>query len=164
MGAVIAFELARQLLREGRPMPFHLSVSGRSAPQFGDGGKRLYALPDAELIEELRGLNGTPPELLDHPEVMELMLPLLRADFAVCQKYAHAPGPILPTPITAFGGLQDAGVSRPRLEGWREQTSGAFKVRLLPGDHFFLNTARPALLRALAQELHALAQAAPARG
>jgi medium-chain acyl-[acyl-carrier-protein] hydrolase len=162
MGAVIGFELARRLLREGGPLPRHLSVSGRSAPQFIDTGKKLYALPDDELIEELRGLNGTPPELLAHPELMELMLPLLRADFAVCQKYTHSPEPKLPVPITAFGGLQDTNVPREELEGWREQTTAAFKARLLPGDHFFVNTMRPTLLRALTQELHALATAVAA--
>jgi medium-chain acyl-[acyl-carrier-protein] hydrolase len=154
MGAMIAFELARRLRREGRALPLHVFVSGRSAPQLNRSHKLIHNLPEPELIEELKHLNGTPREVLEHPELMELMLPILRADFSVCDTYEYREEPPLDCPITAFGGLQDSGVPRANLEAWREQTSAAFMLRMLPGDHFFLHSNESLLLRLLASELH----------
>lgn len=156
MGAMIAFELARLLRREGRAGPLRLFVSGRSAPQLNRTHAPLHDLPQPELLRELGRLNGTPREVLEHPELMELMLPILRADFSVCDTYEYREEPPLDCPITAFGGLQDAGVPRRNLEAWREQTSGAFTLRMLPGDHFFLHSDESLLLRLLATELHQL--------
>jgi len=92
-------------------------------------------------------------EVLENVELMELLLPILRADFAVCETYVYEADDPLDCPISAFGGLQDEYVSRESLGAWREQTSGSFSLRMFPGDHFYLNTERPLLLRALAQEL-----------
>lgn len=160
MGAMISFELARKLREQGRPQPVHLFVSGRRAPQLPNRDTMSYNLPEAELGQELLRLNGTPREVLEHPELMELMLPLLRADFSVVETYVYRPGVPLDCPLTAFGGLRDAEVSREQLEAWREQTTGEFTLRMLPGDHFFLNDpqSQALLLRALAKDLHDLPQ------
>jgi medium-chain acyl-[acyl-carrier-protein] hydrolase len=153
MGALTAFELARQLRRAGGPEPLHLFVSGSRAPQLPRTDPLTYDLPEPEFVAELRRLNGTPHEVLEHPELMTLMLPLLRADFEAVQTYSYTPEPPLACPLTAFGGLQDRDVQREQLEAWREQTTGAFSVRMFPGDHFFLNSAEPLLLTVIAQEL-----------
>ncbi|MBA3805834.1 MAG: thioesterase, partial [Acidobacteria bacterium] len=157
MGASISFELARRLRREGAPGPLHLFVSGRSAPQLDRNYPSLHALPRAELLEELKRLNGTPREVLEHAELMELLLPILRADFSICDTYKHAEEPPLNCPITVFGGLEDSFIPRPRLEAWRVQTAAAFTLRMLPGDHFFLHSQKSLLLRLLAAELQRLA-------
>lgn len=166
MGAIIAFELARACRRRGLPLPRALFVSGRRAPQLPERDPITYNLPEPELIAELRRLGGTPQEVLEHPELMRLMLPLLRADFEVIETYRYEPEPPLDCSLTAFGGLEDAEVTPPELDAWGAQTTRAFTRRLLPGDHFFLHTARPTLLAALAQDLNRLAQAArgPATG
>jgi medium-chain acyl-[acyl-carrier-protein] hydrolase len=156
MGALLAFELARQLRREGRAQPLRLFVSGRSAPQLNRSHAPIYDLPQPELLQELQRLNGTPREVLEHPELMELMLPLLRADFSVCDTYEYTEEPPLDCSLTAFGGLQDTGVPRRNMEAWREQTNASFTLRMLPGDHFFLHSNEALLLRLLASELHLL--------
>ncbi|HEX8129278.1 MAG TPA: alpha/beta fold hydrolase [Pyrinomonadaceae bacterium] len=153
MGAMIAFELARHLRASGNPQPVHLFVSGRRAPQIPRAPRVRYDAPEPEFIEELRALEGTPPEVLSHPELMQLMLPLLRADFSVVHTYAYAPAPPLDCPITAIGGLQDEEANREQLEAWREHTNASFKARMLQGGHFFLNNERALLLRLIAQEL-----------
>jgi medium-chain acyl-[acyl-carrier-protein] hydrolase len=102
---------------------------------------------------ELRRLNGTPREVFEDEELRQIMLPLLRADFAVYETYGYSNEPPLNCPISAFGGSQDHRVSRGDLEAWRDQTSVPFSLRMFPGDHFFLNTTQPALLRVLSQEL-----------
>ena len=154
MGAIISFELARLRARRGEPEPLHLFISARGAPQTPASERITYNLPEPEFIEQLRTLGGTPAEALEHPELLQLMLPLLRADFGVCQTYEYRPGPKLNCPVTAWGGLGDREVSSQSLAGWGEQTTGRFTLRMLPGDHFFLHTSRPLLLQTLSQELY----------
>ncbi len=153
MGALIAFELARELRRAEGPEPVQLFVSGRSGPQTPRRNAVTYNLPEPAFIERLRHLNGTPREVLEEPEMMQLMIPLLRADFEVSQTYTYTPGSPLACPITAFGGTEDSQVRPEDIAAWREETSAAFSVRMLPGDHFFVNTARPSLLQTIAEEL-----------
>ena len=153
MGAWIGYELARRLREAGRPEPLHLFVSGCRAPQLPDKRDVTYDLPDPEFIEELRRLNGTPSEVLEHEELLHLLLPLLRADFAVTETYTYSEGPPLGCPLTAVGGLQDKEVTREHLIHWREMTTGAFSLHMLPGDHFFLHASHDALLEIITRQL-----------
>jgi medium-chain acyl-[acyl-carrier-protein] hydrolase len=160
MGALIAFELARRLREAGRPEPAHLLVSGCRAPQLPDTRDDTYDLPDPEFVEELRRLRGTPPEVLEYEELLRLMLPLLRADFAVAQTYRYSEGPPLGCPLTAVGGLRDEEVTRAHLTPWRELTAGPFSLHMLPGDHFFLRASQDVLLEVIARQLVPLRDAA----
>lgn len=152
MGSLLSFELARAMRRNYGLEPRHLFASGRQAPSLTNSEAQTYNLPESEFIEAVRRMSGTPAEVLENPELMQLILPQLRADFEVCDTYTYTPEPPLSCPITAFGGLQKC-VKLEELEAWREHTSGAFTIRRFPGDHFFLNTSQPLLLRVLAREL-----------
>jgi medium-chain acyl-[acyl-carrier-protein] hydrolase len=154
MGGLVSFELARLLRKKYGLNPAHLFVSGYRAPQVPDPDPPIHALPEPEFLEELRRLNGTPEAVLENAELMQLLLPALRADFAVIETYAYIPESPLDCPITAFGGLQDREVSCDDLEAWREQTNAAFSLQTLPGDHFFLHSAQPLLLQSLSQKLY----------
>lgn len=156
MGAWIGFELARRLQNKHRVEPLHLFVSGAGAPHVPSRELPLHALPEAELREALGGLNGTPKELLESEELMQLMLPILRADFAVCETYTYRNGSVLNCPITAFGGLQDRRLYRSDIKAWSAETNSSFSMHMFPGDHFFLHTAGPLLLPLLAAELNRL--------
>lgn len=156
MGAMISFELARQLRRERGAEPAHLFVSGRRAPHLPRTEPITYNLPDDEFIRELARLNGTSREVLEHLELMQLMIPHLKADFALSQCYSYAPEPPLGSPLTAFGGLEEKDITREEMEAWREHTTGAFKVRMFPGDHFFLHSSQSLLLQILSRELSSL--------
>jgi medium-chain acyl-[acyl-carrier-protein] hydrolase len=153
LGALVSFELAHKLRETPGTGPVHLFVSGRRAPQVADTDPIIYNLPEPEFIEELRKLNGTPDEALKDPELMELMIPLLRADFEICESYTYASKPPLECPLTAFGGLQDKGVTREQVEMWRDHTVRSFSVRMMRGDHFFLHSYESILLGALFREL-----------
>lgn len=153
MGALIAFELAR-LLRSGEGVgPSSLFVAGCRAPHIPDPDPPMHASPDPEFIAHLRELKGTPEEVLSHPELMALVLPLLRADFEAVETYRYADAPPLGCPVSAYGGLRDPAVTRERLEGWRAQTTANFVMRMFDGDHFFIHQAAPQLLRVLGREL-----------
>lgn len=145
MGALIQFELARELWKKQNKQPVHLFASSSRAPQFPNRDRISYDLAEPEFIEELRHLNGTPPEVLEHKELMALMLPLLRADFAVSQTYFCLEERQLSCPLSALGGEADPSVSIDELEGWGKQTTGAFSLQMFPGDHFYLHGSETAL-------------------
>jgi medium-chain acyl-[acyl-carrier-protein] hydrolase len=153
LGGLVCFELARELRRQSGVQPVRLFVSAARAPQIPPRHRPVHALPEREFLEELRRLNGTSGEVLENAEIMQIMLPLLRADFAVFETYAYSPEPPLNCGISSFGGLQDHRVVREDLDAWRDQTSASFSLRMFPGDHFFLNATQPLLLQVLSQEL-----------
>ncbi len=150
MGGLIAFEVTRCLRRLGlRPM--HLFISGARAPHLPDLDPPIHNLPQIEFIEELRRFNGTPTTILENAELMELLLPTLRADFAVLETYIYTPEPPLSCPITVFGGLEDEIVNQDELKAWKEHTNQTFCLQMLPGNHFFLQQERVRLLEFISQ-------------
>ena len=153
MGGLVSYEFARRLHQEKQPEPFQLFVSGCSAPHEVIVDESTYNLPAPEFIAELRRLQGTPAEVLDNAELMQLMMPIIRADFKASQTYKYISGPPLECSLRAFGGLKDESVPREKVEAWSEHTRGLFRVQMLPGDHFFLNTSESLLTRIIAQEL-----------
>ena len=153
MGALLAFELTRELRRRNLPLPLHLFVSGRRAPHLEGRRRPLHALPSPELHDELRALQGTPAAVLDDAELMALVEPILRADFEVCETYGYASGEPLDPPLSVFGGAADPEASVEELEGWREHSTRFRGVRLLPGNHFYLHDQWDALMREMLDAL-----------
>ncbi len=151
MGALIAFELARGLRAAGSPLPGALWVSSHRAPQLPNPDRTHHLLSDSQLAEKIRRLGGTPPAVLEHPELLELILPTLRADFEVLDTYEYRAGPPFDIPVVALGGLNDLPLPRSQLEPWGEQTRGAFSVRMFPGGHFYLQSMAPLFLGTLQQ-------------
>lgn len=139
LGAVIAFETARYLKKTADLSPVHLFVSGRIAPQTPETREKIHHLPDDEFIESLKRMGGTPEQLFENKELMELILPAVRADFQMVETYRYEPSEFLRYPITAFGGLSDPLVSRENLCAWESLTKGKFTAHFLAGDHFFVN-------------------------
>lgn len=113
----------------------------------------IYDLPDPEFVNELRRLGGVPVEVLDNAELLQLLLPLLRANFAVTQTYRYLEGLPLRCRITAVGGQQDENVTREQLASWQELTRGDFSFHRLPGSHFFLHTSKAMMLEIIAHKL-----------
>ncbi|MDJ0592503.1 MAG: beta-ketoacyl synthase N-terminal-like domain-containing protein [Pleurocapsa sp. MO_226.B13] len=153
MGALLSFELVRELRRQNCPLPVHLFVSGRNAPQLPDLKPPIHHLPDSQFIEKIKGFNGTPKDILQDQKLMQQYLPALRADFALLETYFYANEPPFDFPITAFGGLEDLQVSQAELTAWEKQTKAEFNLQMFAGDHFFLHSARQELLQAISQKL-----------
>lgn len=153
MGALIAFELSHHLRWSAGVSPEHLFASGCPAPHLRSTRRPTSELPDAELVRELHRLNGTPPEVLDNPELLEIVLPLVRADLAVVDTYRYAERPPLPCPITGLGGIEDPDALTTELQAWDRQTAAAFTMQMFPGDHFYLHGARASVLQQLVHDL-----------
>ena len=153
LGALLAFEVTRALRRTGGPLPMVLFASAHHAPHLSDPQPPLRDLSQEALINELRRLGGTPQEVLDCQELMELILPTLRADFSLTETYQFRPEAPLPCPIVALAALQDRRSPPAGVAAWEAHTSAAFRLRLFPGDHFFIQQNRAAVVRGLTEEL-----------
>jgi medium-chain acyl-[acyl-carrier-protein] hydrolase len=145
IGALIAFELTRELRRRGSPMSEHLFVSACPAPQISDTD-RISDLPESEFFNRLQQLNGTPPDVMSHTDLMALMVPTLRADFALRDTYRYVSDSPLPCSISAFAGREDGNARVESIEPWREETDRQFRQWVLPGGHFFLRDVQNPLL------------------
>jgi medium-chain acyl-[acyl-carrier-protein] hydrolase len=140
MGALISFELARELRRRGFAAPQRLLVSGHAAPNLHSGKPPIFNLPEESFIEEIRKMGGTARELLDNPEAMRLFCSVLRADFEMVDTYEYRAEEPLSCPITVYSALQDSEAPVESLHVWQEHTSASCKVRMFPGDHFFIHS------------------------
>jgi medium-chain acyl-[acyl-carrier-protein] hydrolase len=147
MGAILCFELALQLRKQGAPTPACMFVSAHRAPQEPRHGPICHRLPEPEFREVIRRFDGTPEPVLENEELLQIMLPVLRADFTACETYNYIPAEPFDCPIHALAGLDDARVPSRSLEGWREHTNGLFTMDLLPGGHFYIQSASDQLTR-----------------
>ncbi len=159
MGAAIAFELVRLLRRENRPLPAALLVSGARAPRFRLGHVPPPEPSEEEFLKDLDRLEGLPASVRENEALLRIVLPALQADTALYRSYVYSEEPPLECPIRAYGGQDDPNVRREHLEGWREQTTASFALHMMPGGHFFLETAREAFLGALSEDLADLLRA-----
>ncbi|MFM7363677.1 MAG: thioesterase II family protein [Cuspidothrix sp.] len=153
MGALIGFELIRLLRSAYNFYPLYLFIAARGAPQSPNQNLPISQLPDADFLVEIAEFNGTPLAVLENTELMEIFLPIMRADFTLLESYIYRKEPPLDCPITAFGGLQDQSVSYNSLLAWQVETIADYSLQMIEGDHFFMNTAIITLLNSVSQYL-----------
>ncbi|RON47316.1 thioesterase [Pseudomonas frederiksbergensis] len=154
LGALMACELAHALRALGCPEPVALFASGTAAPTMRADYDRGFAEPktDAELIDQLRTLNGTSEEVLANEELMSLTLPILRADFLLCGRFQPVQRPLLKCPVHVLGGKADKATTE-QLIGWSKETHGSFSVDMLAGGHFFIHEHEAKVLRVIKDQL-----------
>lgn len=148
LGALLSFELARELRRRGGPAPEHLFVSARRAPHLVNPDP-MHGLSDTQFIDRLRRMEGTPEAVLKEPELLQLFMPVLRADLSVNDTYVPGEEAPLDLPISAFGGTIDGRAAPAEIEAWREYTQREFSVVFFPGGHFYFKNDPEPLLRAM---------------
>lgn len=156
LGGRLGFEVVRELRRHGAPPPLRLYVGGCRPPDTVDPPDAyvgLWRLGERELVARLVELRGMPEELPAEPELLDLVLPAVRSDFAWLDGYGYRPEPPLPMPIVAFAGAADPVVPPLDMLGWARHTSAGFSLRTEPGDHFFLGQARDRLAAAIRADL-----------
>jgi len=154
LGAIVAYEVACRLRERGHTL-YHLFVSANVAPQYPDPNPPIHRLPPDAFLQELRRLNGMPAAVLACAELLEIVLPVVRADFTLVETYRYEPRPPLACPITVFGGTRDPRTTAEGLSAWRAQTTGAFEHVTVPGDHFFFDSARAEILAKVSRVLAA---------
>ncbi|WP_281558771.1 alpha/beta fold hydrolase [Thalassomonas sp. RHCl1] len=140
LGSRVAFELMTRLKAQGLPLPVHFIASGSRGPQAKAKENTTYHLPDDAFMAELENLNGTPKAVLENKELMELFLPLLRADFEIAETYQYTSNITFDCPLTVLGGKQDSKITQEHLQGWQDFFALPADIQILPGDHFFIDS------------------------
>ena len=155
-GAVLGFEVIRELRRRGLPQPFLLIPAGRRGPQIESRKAPISSLPDATFVEALRRDHGAHiNHVLDIWELKELFLPQIRADYKVSEAYCFSVEQPLVCPILAFSGASEDDLDADELNAWAAQTSGGFRSLRFPGDHFFIRQSRSQVTKAIRREIFA---------
>ncbi len=143
MGSVIAFELYYKIKENNLPGPRHIFFSGRGAPHCSREGKKVFHLmPDDEFREEMIKLGGTASEFFEHPELLEVFLPLLKNDLKVNESYEYTEKPSkLECNVTVLNGLQDEDVKVDEVEEWKQHSAEGYRctIQHFAGGHFFIN-------------------------
>lgn len=142
MGTILAFELARRFSTRHWRRPTTLIVSGRRAPHLPARRPAYWALPEEEFLASIAALNGTPAAMLDQPDLRQLFLPALRADFELTERYTPPSGSPLNCAIEVFFGADDPEINIDEATAWQRWTTGSCVVRPFPGDHFYLSNGR----------------------
>jgi len=153
MGALLAFELARSVRKHAAREPDHLFVAGAKAPQVKETEIETHKLPDPEFVCRLRELEGTEAEIFSQPDLLELLIPIVRSDFECVETYCYRDETPLSCAVSAYGGLMDGGCPLQDQRRWHEVTTGAFSLRMLPGNHFFVLNSRAELVTAIWADL-----------
>jgi medium-chain acyl-[acyl-carrier-protein] hydrolase len=158
MGALIAFELILRLRETSSPLPLHLFVSSFRAPHLQDPDPVSPDLPEPQFIEKLQQYDGINEAVFMNSELIEIFLPILRADFSLLDSYQYKENEPLACPITVFGGLTDPKINRMEISSWNRLTTGDFNCHFFPGGHFFINESQTEMLsymnRYLAQSIN----------
>lgn len=154
MGALVVYELARELRRRGASAPRALLLSGFRAPGGTSPMTKYLDLPDEEFVARVGERYGAiPSAILADKGLLDLYLPALRADFQLLSDYRHIDEEPLQCPFYLYNGQSDALIEPASLEGWQSKTTETCSRRWFPGAHFYLREQRAAVLRALAEDL-----------
>lgn len=159
LGGLVAFELARACSQDHAPVPRHLFISATNAPQTKPNRPDVTRMDDQALKARLREYNGTPAEILENHELMELLLPCIRADLTLLQNYRYETRPRLRVPITLLAGTEDPHLVHAELPTWRNETNANFCQHYFTGNHFYLQPEREKVLALLRETLIDLAEA-----
>ena len=152
-GALVCFEMVRELRSRSSQLPFHLCVSGAKAPQLLDDGAAIHRMADPKLIDQVRSLGGTQAGVLDDGELVAALLPSLRADFQALETYQYTETAPFDFPILALGAVADSQVDRASLQAWAQHTTVGFTLEMFPGNHFFIHQAEKSMLQIIAAAL-----------
>jgi surfactin synthase thioesterase subunit len=153
LGAAVAYETARCIERTGKKVSC-LIVSGRQAPHLKSKMMPISQQSDLEFIASLKRLGGTAKEVLANPELLEILVPMIKSDFAMSETYVGSTLSGLTCPVWAIGSKDDIWLDSNSLNLWNYVTTGQFETKWFEGDHFYLNSSSQAdLLLFISEEL-----------
>jgi len=153
MGAMVAFDLTKKLADNSAHTPVHLFLSGLASPWMRVAGKQIYDLPDHDFLCEIKKLGGIPSDILENSDILEILIPAIRADLEAAHHWRIDKCCDLGIPVTIFGGADDTGIPLEALADWASFTSMDIEINLHPGNHFFIHHEFPAIIDSIRHHL-----------
>lgn len=139
MGGSLAAEWVIRLQKEGLPLPICLFISA-SEPTHKVWRPSCSNLSLKEFRNFVFKNGGTPKEVLQNEELMEIFEPILRADYAVLENWIPKPVRPIHIPIVAFAGIEDHVVPPNVVSEWKIFAASSWRLSLVPGNHFFIQS------------------------
>jgi medium-chain acyl-[acyl-carrier-protein] hydrolase len=163
LGAHISFYLTRHLRKYDLPCPMHMFISAARAPHLTEPNHDAlhYKMEDKEFIDKLIELGGMVEEVLQNKEILEIVLPILRADIEMLNTMEYIDEEPLSSGMTVLHGEFDKRVSREDAEAWSKHTSHVFHLKMIAGKHLFINTHQAQVIELINKELHTVNLATP---
>jgi pyochelin biosynthetic protein PchC len=159
MGASVAHEVALRLQEQGCP-PAALCVSARRPPHALADRRTEYGTEE-DIIAHAVSLDASSAVLFENPVLREAVLPAVLADYFMTAAYSGGRRPPLHCPVYGYAGDEDPELSPEQMHGWADMTHDAFRLQVLPGDHFYLKSDEATLLSDLGNVLDPLKSATP---
>lgn len=156
MGTMIAYQLLNYLEKEGLPMPVHLFLSGRGGPNAEKENHQWHLLPSLEFRKKIFELGGSPEEVLQDERLMQLIEPILRADFQAVELFRFDKIRKYSIPVTVMIGDEEA-ISTEDILQWQRITDQEIKIRKFSGGHFFISEHAEEIVNTISKELQAFA-------
>ena len=139
MGGILAFELYNRIKQGGKNKPAHIFFSGCKPPHLRETQKqKTYNLSTEELTKKLAEMGGTPQEILSNPDLLDIFLPVIRADYHMIENYSYKGDKGLESDISILIGDQDS-VSLEEARDWEKLSKGDIQLYTLEGNHFFIH-------------------------
>lgn len=138
MGALIAFELCLALQKKGHALPNALVLSARRPPHLPNIRPNIHHLSDDDFLDAIQKLGGMPDEVIREKELLELVMPVIRADFCMLENYSYSEQSKVDCPIIAIGGIDDIYVPVNDLAKWRHHSRTGFSMQTFSGGHFYI--------------------------
>lgn len=153
MGCVLVYELLKAIGKAGLPEPQTVFLSGRNPPNHVYAGKDIHYLSDDAFLAEIKKIGGTPLEFFEIPSLVEMFLPVLRADYRLIERYRYAePRYITSANLIFLGSDMDPLVTQPHTKEWSQYTSSHFELHHFSGGHFFINQAYAEICNLITQK------------
>lgn len=138
LGGLIAFEFVKSIRELYSLYPCHIIISATKAPHLPFRMNLLSPLDDQALKEELKTYNGIEGAILNNEEFLSLLLPIIKNDFSISERYCSADVMPLPCDILLLSGTQDRTVNEEEIQAWAAHTTGKFEHISFSGGHFFI--------------------------
>ncbi len=152
MGALLVYLVAHRIQQEGYHPPRHLFLTGCRAPVTLKKDRTTHQLPADEFWRKIEDLGGLPDGIVRDRTFMEYFEPILRSDFKAVETFVYTPTAPLSIPISVIVGTEE-NMTDDDLDGWKQETTAAVKIRKLPGNHFFIFQHEREIMRQITHEL-----------
>jgi len=140
MGAIVSFELAKRILRETGYPAKHIFFSGSNPPNVPSKHLEIYNAEDRIFIEEIRKMGGTNEDFFENKELMQIFLPIIRADYQILETYQPNECPLdIKCDLTVMYGTEDNTIDLQNIGCYSRLTSKSINVRTFTGNHFYIN-------------------------
>jgi len=154
-GALFAYELALKWQQQGIKAQ-HLIIAASRPPAeiAADVSFKAAAISSEGTLKKIQDYQGTPQQVLNSKELLQIFIPILQADFSLLSTYQPSENGCVDCPISVLYGQKEADNSAIQANKWQDHTTQDCTLYSLPGGHFFIDDSPEELQEVLINLCH----------